>query len=289
MNTLDKYTQIEILLCEPEIVKYIGLLNKYYFELIKTNNVLRGCYISPPSRTMPLSKLKRYCDRPKLIEDFVKSTYKYSQQELFHPLDIPVRESEIYAIMTNNIDYLSYLVNLGYIFNDTHVYIALANNKSHIVKQFYKTNDVSMLAKMVYASVKCPDSLRYVLSLSNVAEIYNMPTINNAHNLRAHYYHILTFGHIECVKQIVNVVPKIFWNNIYFGVWYTDALLENIKYLHEQGYVLTADEFKMASSNNEHENIETLKYLLSIGIEFTDEQLSEWKKHPMCAEFLSDK
>lgn len=283
MNTLDKYTQIEILLCDPEIVKYIGVLNKYYFELIKTNNVLRGCYISPPSRTMPLSKLKRYCDTHKLIEDYVQKTHVYTQQELFKPLDIPVRESEIYAIMTNNIDYLSYLNNIGYKFNDVHVYVALANNKSHIVKQFYKTSDVSMLARMAHASVKCPNSLKYVLSISDCKQIFD-----NA-SMGCYYFSILTFGHVDCVKMVYGILPKTYISGVFKGVWYTDELLDNMKYLHDQGYVLTSDEFKMASSNNEHENIETLKYLLSIGVVFTEEQLSEWKKHPKCAEFLSTK
>jgi hypothetical protein len=203
--------------------------------------------------------------------------------DFLKPIDIPVRESEIYAIMTNNVDYLSYLVNMGYEFNDVHVYIALANNKSHIVKQFYKTSNMLMLAKMAHASFKSPNSLKYVLSISDCKQIFD------SISLVCYYYNTLTFGHIECVKMIYDILPKRYITNVFKQVWNTDELLDNIKYLHDQGYVLTADEFKMASSNNENENIETLKYLMSIGIEFTDEQLSEWKKHPKCADFLSNK
>lgn len=325
MDNLDIYTLKQLLLYCPNSITHIGSTCKYYHNFMMSDSVLRGLYYAPTYRSISLNNVLKY----------FKGIDVLNLQESTNFLRMHDRSvfiyAKIYAILTNNIEYLIYLRNIYVfepkdenIFNDLLIYIALANNKSNIIKQFFDISKKSKykLAEMAYISMKYLDSLKYILSFNHTAYVTEHPyyiwnfskwkdfedkrcyseVTNNYYEIKQRelsivklYVAIIIHGSIKCANIIYNLLPKNFITHIlvnndkleepqlYENTRHVDELLENLKFVHDLGYVFTSEEFDEASRED---NVETLKYLISIDVEFTDLQIKRWLRNPRCRAYL---
>lgn len=322
MNTLDSYVLKDILLLCPDsitldtverirrsvasCITHMGMTNKYYYDFVMSDNVLRGLYKYPPHRESTLKNVLDHFNvnnREKIIYDhsiFVDFYYPTSAASCQQ-----ISYSEIYAITSNNEEYLSYLQNKKvcleqYTCTELYRCIALHTNNVRVVDNFYKpkTLDKYILAKMACASRYQIDSLRYVLSLIDtpyvtykpynydITNIYNDVQIScDDCNVIGMYTKIIACGNIDCAQLVYNSLPRGYITKMFKYENETDKILDNIKYVRSVGYIFTNDEFDNASK---HDNIETLKYLVSINYHITDDRLEKWKKNPKCKEYLEN-
>jgi hypothetical protein len=299
---------------------------KYYYDFVISDGLLRGLYYAPPCRKIKLQPLLEYFNDIDLTRFHEEKHFLETNTQSYALI-----YSRIYAVVTDNIMYLTFLRDIGAFFpeqntdfNELLIYIALLTNKSHVIKDFFDLSKKSKykLAEMAYISMKHLDSLKHILSLNHTAYVTEYPyyvwnfskwkdfedkscysEISNNYydkklrdlNIVKMYVNIITHGNIRCANIIYNLLPKnfiahILINNdkldepqLYENTRHTDELLENLKFVHELGYIFTSEEFDEASKED---NVETLKYLISIDIEFTDLQIKRWLRNPKCRAYL---
>lgn len=320
MNTLDSYVLNDILLWCPDSITQLGMTNKYYYDFVMSDDVLKGLYKYPPSETSYIKDIFEHFE----IKNYEKLCFEIAAAT---PYFIPIEEiyfrkiryAEIYAITSNNTGYLEYLQTIGCGFCDVYkknesiwkdvisynndeltifmyTQIALFINNWQIVKKFYKLindNDYKRahlafyltyeqkIAHMVRVSRYHIDSLKYALSKIDFQidfDDFNM--LNN-------YFNVITYGSVDCATLIYHMIPKQYLNGILHDSLYEDCdeILENIKNLHDIGYIFANDEFDSVLT---HDNVETLKYLISINYHITGDRLEKWKKNPKCKEYLEN-
>lgn len=326
MNTLDIYTLKQILLYCPNNITHIGLTCKYQYDFIISDDILRGLYYAPPCRKIKLRLLLEYFNDIDLThlwrekQRLETNIQKYTLiQSRVHAV---VTDNIRYLTFLRDIN--AFFPEQDTDFNELLIYIVLITNKSHIIKDFFDVSNKSKykLAEMACISMKHLDSLKYILSLNHtpyVTEhpyyIWNFSKWNDLEDKRCYsevvinyydrkqreldiikmYVNIITHGNIKCARVIYNLLPKHFItyvliNNdkidepqLYENTQHTDELSENLKFVHELGYVFTSEEFDEASKED---NVETLKYLISIDVEFTDSQIKRWLRNPKCRAYL---
>lgn len=300
MNLITDYELKDIMINCPDEVPKLAVLSKQFHNIVYDDPVMRGLYKCGLSRKMSLKEMISYCTIPVLIRGVPidRPVLVFDDKQL-HPTDtqfIPfISYGVVYAIMTNNLPYLNFLIANKCEFDINHFYVAIsADNLTMALYLIKECKFIDIMSEfpldVIRLCLKSPKVLKYILELPNTQKILQ------SHDTKRSFFddpilRLIAFGNIECVKILSHYCDLTKCSDIFRGIPQIDEFIANVKYAHCIGIEFAPDEFDHANEfrveySHPYDNVETLSYLLSINYKINDTRIKRWMNKPKCRELL---